>query len=45
MTGYLKDFKVELLNDGKVSIFFPCGHSLVSNFNRYDLSHTCEVKP
>jgi hypothetical protein len=44
MTGYLKDFSVEILNDGKVSVFFPCGHSLVgAKIIGIDLSHKCEA--
>ena len=42
MTGYLKDFKVEILNDGKTSILFECGHSLMGkNIEAKDLSHCC----
>lgn len=39
-----KDFDVEALNDGRGTIFFPCGHSLMGDkFSQEDMQHKCGV--
>lgn len=42
MLGRLSDFNVELLKDGTLNFFFPCGHSVMGkNVVGQDLTHKC----
>lgn len=43
MITRFQDFSVETLTDGKGTIFFACGHSLMGDkVCGNDLSHNCE---